>query len=135
MAIFSLGQTAISNIQAQFDFINAMPMFVSGGPNAEYGGSSITISGNNVFGREGNGTVQFIGSFTSLSWTNPVEEFWYGFDVGIAGVGGCGCNGGGGGGAGGSGVPEPSTLALFTIALVPVAAGLWRRRRRCITRS
>ena len=56
---------------AAFDFINATPVFVSGGPSAEYGGSAITIAGNDVLGSEGNGTVQFIGTFTSLSWTNP----------------------------------------------------------------
>jgi hypothetical protein len=116
MAIWSLGA---GGHQAQFDFTNATPMFVAGGPSAEYGGSAITISGNNVLGVEGNGTVQFIGTFTSLTWTNPVAENWYGFDVGIAGVGG-----------GGSGVPEPSTFALLTLALVPFAVSLWRRGRR-----
>jgi hypothetical protein len=115
MAIFSLGQTGI---QAQFDFINATPMFVAGGPSAEFGGSAITIAGNNVFGVEGNGTVQFIGTFASLSWTNPVKEYYYGFDVGIPSV-----------------APEPSTLALLSIALVPFAASLCRRRRRRITSS
>jgi len=121
MAIWSLGSGGAS---AQFDFINATPGLVSGGPSAEYGGKSITISGNDVFGAEGNGTVQFIGTFSSLSWTNPAYEFWYGFDVGIAGVGSSG---------GSSGVPEPSTLALFSIALLPFAAGLWRRSRRYAT--
>ncbi len=114
MAIWSLGA---GGNPAQFDFMNATPVLVSGGPSAEYGGSSITISGNNVLGSEGNGTVQFMGTFTSLSWTNPKAEFWYGFDVGIAGVGT-------------TGVPEPSTLALFSIAFLPLAVSLRRRGRR-----
>lgn len=114
MAIWSLGQ---AGTPAQFDFINATPVFVSGGPSAEYGGSAITISGNDVLGSEGNGTVQFIGTYTSLSWTNPQSEYWYGFDVGIAGVSPVSA-------------PEPSTLALFSIALVPLAATFWRRGRR-----
>jgi len=121
MAIWSLGA---GGAPAQFDFINSTPVLVSGGPSAEFGGTSITISGNDVLGTEGNGTVRFIGTFTSLSWTNPKSEFWYGFDVGIAGVGG-----------GGSGVPEPSTLALFGIALVPLAVSLCRRGRRYTTAS
>jgi hypothetical protein len=118
MAIWSLGSGGTT---AQFDFISATPMLVSGGPSAEYGGKSITISGNDVSGAEGNGTIQFIGTFTSLSWTNPAYEFWYGFDVGAAGVGSSGAP---------SGVPEPSTLALFGAALLPFAASLWRRGRR-----
>ena len=118
MAIWSLGA---GGNQAQFDFINATPTLVTGGPSAEYGGSSISVSGKNVLGTEGNGTVQFLGTFTSLSWTNPVAENWYGFDVGIAGVGG------------GGPVPEPPTLALLSIALVPFAASLFRRRRRYVT--
>jgi hypothetical protein len=69
-------------------------------------------------GTEGNGTVQFIGTFTSLSWTNPKAEFWYGFDVGIAGVGG----------GGGSGVPEPATFGLLCLGLA--GAGLARRKRK-----
>jgi hypothetical protein len=115
MAIWSLGA---GGNQAQFDFINATPVFVSGGPSAEYGGSPITVSGNDVLGIEGNGTVQFLGTFTSLSWTNPRFENWYGFDVGIAGVGSS------------AGAPEPSTLALFSLALLPLAASFWRRGRR-----
>ena len=115
MAIWSLGA---AGTPASFDFINVTPVFVSGGPSAEYGGSAITISGNDVLGSEGNGTVQFIGTFTSLSWTNPQAEYWYGFNVGIAGVGGS------------VGAPEPSTLALFGIALVPLVVTFWRRGRR-----
>jgi hypothetical protein len=115
MAIWSLGA---GGTPAQFDFINATPVFVAGGRSNEYGGSAITLSGNDVLGSEGNGTVQFIGTFTSLSWTNPTFEDWYGFNVGIAGVGGS------------VGAPEPSTLALFGIALLPFAATFWRRGRR-----
>lgn len=108
MAIWSLGQPGIT---AKFSFIGATPTFVSGGPNAEYGGSAIVVSGNDVSGTEGNGTVQFKGTFTSISWTNPVFEDWYGFDVGVAGV-----------------VPEPETYALMLAGLA--ALGFMARRRR-----
>lgn len=111
MAIWSLGQ---GGVNAHFDFIDATPTFVSGGPSAEYGGSAISVVGNNVYGVEGNGTVQFKGTFTSLSWTNPVYENWYGFDVGVAGVA--------------STVPEPETYALMLAGLA--AVGLMARRRR-----
>ena len=109
MAIWSLGA---SGIQASFDFINATPTFVAGGPSLEYSGSAISVSGNDVTGSEGNGTVQFMGTYSQISWTNPSYENWYGFDVGIAGV---------------SSVPEPGSLALLAVGLLSL--GLVRRKR------
>lgn len=112
-AIWSLGQGGNT---PSFNF-DATPTLVSGGPSAEYSGSSIWIGtgadGNNVYGTEGNGTVQFIGTFTSISWTNPVAENWYGFNVGIAGVA--------------AAVPEPGSVGLLLAGLTLV--GLARRRR------
>jgi hypothetical protein len=110
MAIWSLGQGGIT---ASFAFTNATPVFVSGGPSAEYGGSAITVGGNTVYGTEGNGTVQFIGTYNSISWTNPVYEYWYGFDAGVAGV---------------AAVPEPETYVLMLAGLAGV--GFMARRRR-----
>jgi len=106
MAIWSLGQ---SGITASFDFIGATPVFVSGGPSAQYGGSSIAVSGTSVTGVEGNGTVQFIGTYSSISWTNPVYENWYGFNVGA------------------SPVPLPSAMLLFASGLAGFL-GIARRR-------
>ena len=101
-AIWSLGQPGI---QASFDFVGVTPVMIAGGPNAEYGGSAITISGNTVNGREGNGTIQFIGTYSSIEWTNPTFENWYGFNVGIADVGTS------------TPVPEPGQLFLFVLGL------------------
>ena len=109
-AIWSLGQ---GGINASFNFIGATPVFVAGGPSNEYSGAPITVSGNDVFGREGNGTVEFIGTYTSLSWTNPTYEYWYGFNVGITGVA--------------AAVPEPASMGLMLAGLTLV--GLARRRR------
>lgn len=107
MAIWSLGQTGNP---ASFVFSDATPVLVSGGPNAEYGGSAITVTGNTINGVEGNGTVQFLGSYTSISWTNPQFESYYGFDVGIAGV-----------------VPEPAQYGMLLGGLALVG---WMARRR-----
>ena len=96
MAIWSLGDSGAS---ASFDFIGVTPVFVSGGPSDQYGGSSISISGDSVIGAEGNGTVQFHGTYSSISWTNPVNEGWYGFNVGA------------------SPVPLPSAMLLFVSGL------------------
>jgi hypothetical protein len=84
MAIWSLGQGGDT---AEFDFTQDEPFSIqAGGLSAEYNGQTITSSGSTVFGAEGNGTIQFIGTFSSLSWTNPVAEYWYGFTVGIGAV-------------------------------------------------
>ena len=112
-SIWSLGQGGNT---ASFHFLGATPVFVAGGPGAEYGGSSISVSGNDVFGTEGDGTVQFIGTFTSLSWTNPVAENWYGFDVGVAGVAGV--------------VPEPGSMGMLMAGLTLTALAIRRRSLR-----
>jgi hypothetical protein len=106
LAIWSLGAGGRT---ATFDFINATPVFVSGGSNSEYGGSSIQVAGSVVSGNEGNGTIGFAGSYTTLTWTNPTFESWYGFNVGVA-----------------SAVPEPGMAAMLLVGLLPLA---WRVRR------
>ena len=109
-AIWSLGQPGL---EASFNF-NATPTFEAGGPNSQFGGLPITVSGNSVNGREGNGVVQFTGTFSSLSWTNTFENF-YGFTVGLNGP------------SGATPVPEPSTIALVGIGLAGI--GLACRRK------
>lgn len=108
-AIWSLGQTGID---ASFNFIGS-PTFTiqSGGPSAQYSGISITQNGSTVSGIEGNGTIQFQGTFTSISWTNPVFENWYGFQVGTVAA-----------------VPEPSTWAMMLLGFVGVGLLAYRRR-------
>jgi hypothetical protein len=84
MAIWSLGQNGDT---AEFDFTSNEPFTIqAGGPSNEYGGGTITQIGNNVYGAEGNGTIQFDGTYSSISWTTPVFENWYGFTAGIEGV-------------------------------------------------
>lgn len=105
VAIWSLGS---GGNQARFDFVNATPVYVVGGPSAEYGGSPIVVNGNSVLGAEGNGSVQFIGSYSSLSWTNPVYEGWYAFTVGTSGVA--------------PAVPEPQTAVMLLAGLAVLGA-------------
>lgn len=81
MSIWSLGQRGIN---ASFEFIDATPIFVAGGPSVEFDGGPIRVMGNRVSGSEANGTVSFQGTFSSISWTNPVYEYYYGFTVGVA---------------------------------------------------
>lgn len=112
LAIVSLGQPGSP---AQFDFDHAFTITSQGVGN--FGGSStaLTQTGNTLFGSEGNGVLQFTGPITSISWTNPVHEFYYGFTVGAA--------------AGTSTVPEPGSLALLATGLIGLAP-IARKRRR-----
>ena len=107
-AIWSLGQ---SGTIAQFDF-NAPFLIQSGGPSNEYAGIPITSIALNVLGQEGNGTIQFIGTYSSISWTNPVAENWYGFTVGAPEV------------------PLPAALPLFASGLGLLGFLAQRRRRK-----
>ena len=111
LAIWSLGNGGSA---AEFDFNQAFTI-ESGGSNAEYGGSTITAVGNKVFGNEGNGTIQFTGTFSSISWTTPSYEYWYGFTVGATA-------------AAVTPVPEPETYALMLAGIA--AVGFMSRRRR-----
>lgn len=115
IAIWSLGSPGIA---AAFDFDQPIATLASGGANAEYGGSSIVVTGNLVTGVEGNGVVIFPGMFTSISWSNPVFENYYGFTVGFMTIPVCGvavC------------MPEPLSLALLGSGL---ALTIIVRRRR-----
>lgn len=107
-AIWSLGAPGAA---ASITF-DATPTFEVGGPNVSFGGSPITVSGNTVSGREGNGVVQFNGTFSSLSFTSTPENY-YGFTVGENGAVGP--------------IPEPSTWILMTLGLAGIALGMRRR--------
>lgn len=97
-AIWSLGQPGAP---ASFTF-DATPTFQVGGPNAQFGGAAISVDGNVLNGAEGNGVVQFNGSFSSISWTNT-PEFFYGFTVGTVGSV--------------AAIPEPSSALLLLLGL------------------
>ena len=77
-AIYSLGT---SLIPISFTF-NLAPTVQAGGPSAGFGGVAVTVAGNVMTGREGNGVVQFAGSVSSISWTVDAFENYFAFTVG-----------------------------------------------------
>lgn len=106
------------------DFIfSATPTIVAGGGGAFGGGPLVPLPGepDGVRGLEGNGTVRFDGTFSTLSFTTVGGEFWSGITVGIEGIGGEPPP---------SVVPEPSTVLLTTSGLGALLALARRRRRR-----
>jgi PEP-CTERM motif len=109
-AIWSLGQPTEP---ASFVFTSAEPFTIeSGGPSAEYGGSGLALILNGVSGNEANGTIQFHGTFSSITFTNPEFENWYGFTVGV------------------SAVPEPATWAMMILGFGGVGFMAYRRKNK-----
>lgn len=97
IAIWSLGQ-ANGPASFVFDVAANQLALLGGGPSAEYNGQALALSGTTVSGLEGNGLVQFYGTFKTISFTTPQYEYYYDFTVGVAG-----------------GVPEPASWAMMLI--------------------
>jgi hypothetical protein len=106
IAIWSLGQGGTT---AAFDFSEAFSI-VACGPSDEYGGGCITESSDNVLGVEGNGVIEFNGTYSSLTFTTPDSENWYAFTVGEP-------------------TPEPSSLLLLGTGLLGLAFVAFRKAK------
>lgn len=109
-ALISVGEP---NQSITYDFgPNAFTVLSNNNSSCAYWGcGSYITSGNTLTGSEFSGTIQFLGTFTSISFTTDPTENWHGFTVGADGV-----------------VPEPATMSLLAIGLVAMAAAGRRRR-------
>ncbi|MEO5818003.1 MAG: PEP-CTERM sorting domain-containing protein [Gemmatimonadaceae bacterium] len=84
-------------------------------PNCAFWGcGSYTQSGNSITGTEFSGTLQFSGTYSSLSISTDPSENWHGFTVGAASV---------------TATPEPASLVLMGTGFAGIA-GFARRRRK-----
>jgi len=84
MAIHSLGG---GSTWAKYDFDRPFQIVSQGA--GHHGGDATRLKiepGEQLHGREGNGTIRFIGSFSTFSWTAGWYEFWHGFTLAIRGV-------------------------------------------------
>lgn len=79
LAIISLGSPGT---EVFYDF-SAPFTLLSTGPGMYGNGSFYQSAAQELRGAEGNGAIQFNGSFDSLSWSAPVYEHWQEFTVGI----------------------------------------------------
>lgn len=115
MAIVSLGQPGVF---VTYDFDRPFTIVSQGG--GYWGGTSSSLAqlpGDILQGNEGHGTIQFLGTFSTFSWTAPTYENWHGFTFGIRTTERIEP----------TAVPEPTTLALLTMGLA--GFGFTRRRR------
>ena len=121
--IFAIWSLGAGGTPASFDFSSksGQPFTVlGGGINNEFGGSGLTALGSVVSGQEGNGLVEFMGSFNSISFTTPQFENYYAFTVGYDATL-----------TNPPAVPEPATLSLFGLGLaaLPIVRSKLSRRR------
>lgn len=79
MAVMSLGR---NGAPARYVF-NQTPTLLSSGVGY-FGGCAtcLTLKKNTLSGTEGHGVVQFVGSFTTISWKQPDNEYWHGVTMG-----------------------------------------------------
>lgn len=82
MAIATLGSTGDS---ATYVFDSPFTI-LSQGASCCWGGTNHSLvqqPGNVLEGWEGSGIIQFIGTYSTFSWTVPNPEYWHGFTFGI----------------------------------------------------
>ncbi|WP_150048966.1 hypothetical protein [Methylomonas rhizoryzae] len=78
LALWSVGQPGY---QVRFVFDTSNFEIVSEGAG-HWGGGSLVQDGNRVTGEEGNGLIQFYGSYTSIHFQLPDYEYYYGATIG-----------------------------------------------------
>jgi hypothetical protein len=112
MAVLTLGR---SNVAVTYNFDQPFDVLSTG---AGYWGNGTfsELSGNKLEGAEGHGVIQFNGTFSEITWTVPVAEFWHGFTVGAQEPGV-------------TSVPEGNSMAFLLSGLLPLGLAARKRAR------
>ena len=85
-----------------------VPIILSQGTDTWGGGpSAIRVSGNTLYANEGTGAVEFVGDYSSISWTATDQEYWNGITVAEV-------------------APEPNSLILLGSGLLCLAFVVFR---------
>ena len=113
MSLLSVGSITTP---VQYHFINTdfNILSVGGGTFDPSGNGDLTrLSSGILQGIEGHGLIQFVGTYTSISWNVDVDENWHGIQIGV----------------GSSAVPVPAAAWLFGSGLIGLI-GVARRKTR-----
>jgi hypothetical protein len=106
LAVSSLGHGGVAS---SLNFTNSEPFTIeAGGASSNFGGSSITLcsgSTTSICGEESSGVIQFSGTYTALTWTNPTYENYDLITVGDEGL---------------APVPLPPSLPLLVLGIAAV---------------
>jgi hypothetical protein len=101
--VFDIATLGSSGAAVSYIF-NATPVHLSFGPGVfpqtpNNCTTCFSILGNTLSAMEGNGVIEFLGTFSSISWTTSGGEYYNGFTVGVA-----------------ASLPEPATWTLLLLA-------------------
>lgn len=84
MAVASLG--GASAVRTSFVFDTPFTILTTGLAGAWGLGTPLRQTGLTLDGMESNGLIQFSGTLSTITWTLPTTELWFGFSVGVVTV-------------------------------------------------
>jgi len=81
MSLGSVGHPSAYQFTQDFSILSQ-----DGNCNTESNANCMAKSGTTLTGEEGAGTIEFFGTYSSISWTVTVPEYYSGFNIGVTSV-------------------------------------------------